>query len=101
MAREDFKLELLESAKRKARASNYQFDYTAEKQLREFINAGVERMSTTDYYSQERKLFAQQNIEKLVEHMVNNAKSRRIYDNIDTRAFSAVHFSICPLWPFC
>ena len=101
MSRENFKHELLESAKRKARISNYQFTHDAENNLRELINAGIDRMTFADYSSPGKKRIVEQNLEKLVEYMITNARSRRVYDNLDTRTFSAVRLRICPLWPFC
>lgn len=101
MAREVFKQKLLEYAKRKARDSNYQFTRDVEINLRELINTGVDRMKLAEYGSLEKRRLVKHNLDILVDHMINNAKSRRMSDSLDTRAFSSVRLSICPLWPFC
>lgn len=101
MTRQEFKQNLLESATRVSRSLNYRLTDEVEVNLKELISSGVERMTSTEFVSELRRQEAERNLNRLVEYMVNNAKSRNLSDRLDTRSFSAVRMSICPLWPFC
>ena len=101
MTRQEFKQNLLQAATREARQRNYRLTRDVETNLKELIDSGVERMTSTDFISDSRKLEAERNLNRLVEYMVINAKSRNLSESLDTRAFSAGRMSICPLWPFC
>lgn len=101
MTRQEFKQQLLNSAIKEARRLNFRFSYDAESSMKELIDSGVDRMTSIEFVSDYRKQEAERNLNKLVEYMVNNAKSRYLSENIDTRAFSSVRLGICPLWPFC
>lgn len=101
MTRQEFKLQLLNSAINEARRLNYRFSNDVERSLRELIESGVDRMTSNEFLSDYRKQEAERNLIKLVDYMANNAKSRNLSESIDTRAFSSVRLGICPLWPFC
>lgn len=58
-------------------------------------------MSTEEYDSATRRLIALENIEKLIESMSRDAKSRSLNESLDYKSFSSARSSICPLWPFC
>jgi hypothetical protein len=101
MTRQEFKQQLLETAKNEANRRHYRFMGDVDTNLKELINSGVERMSSSEFVSEIKRQEAERNLNKLVEYMVINAKSRNLSENLDTRSFSAVRMSICPLWPFC
>ncbi len=101
MTRQEFKQSLLASATSEARRRNYRLNSEVETNLKELIDSGVERMTFSEFVSDLRRQEAERNLNKLVEYMVSNAKSRNLSESLDTRAFSAVRMSICPLWPFC
>lgn len=101
MTRQEFKQRLLESSVREARRLNYKFTTDAQQNLIELIESGVERMTSSELVSDLRRQEAERNLYKLIDYMVRNAKSRNLNESIDTRTFSAVRLSICPLWPFC
>jgi len=101
MTRQEFKQRLLESATRESRRLNYRLSAPVETSMKELIDTGVDRMTSSDFLSELRRQEAEKNINKLVNYMVTNAKSRNISDSVDVRAFSVVRMSICPLWPFC
>jgi hypothetical protein len=73
----------------------------AQTDLVEFINQGVDRMTSSQYDSEIDRLRAERNIETLIESMSKNAKSRNLNESLDFRSFSSAKSSICPLWPFC
>jgi hypothetical protein len=101
MTRQDFKQDLLRSAKRETQRLNYGLSSSVENNLIELIESGVERMTFSEFNSESRREEAEQNLNKLIAYMVNNAKSRNLFESIDTKAFSETRLSICPLWPFC
>jgi len=99
--REDLKLRILQRAQSKARELGFVMTTVAQTDLVEFINQGVDRMTSTQYESATDKLRAERNIETLIESMSRNAKSRNLNESLDYRSFSSAKSSICPLWPFC
>ena len=101
MTRQEFKQRLLNSATSESRRLNYRFSSSVETSMKELIDTGVDRMTSSDFLSESRRQEAERNINRLVNYMVTNAKSRNISESVDVRAFSAVRMSICPLWPFC
>ncbi|GAT63507.1 hypothetical protein [Paludibacter jiangxiensis] len=101
MTKQELKQRLLESARSESRHLNYDFSVSVENSLKELIDTGVDRMTFSDLLSESRRQEAERNLNILVNHMITNAKSRNITQNIDIIAFSVVRMSICPLWPFC
>lgn len=101
MTREEFKQSLLQSATNEARRRNYRLTSDVATNLKELIDSGVERMTSSEFISESRRQEAERNLNRLVEYMVSNAKSRNLSESVDIRAFSSVRMSICPLWPFC
>ncbi|UOB18475.1 hypothetical protein [Abyssalbus ytuae] len=99
--REDLKSRILQRAKSKVRELGYNLTSVAEDDLEEFINQGVDRMTSMQYYSETDRIRAERNIETLIERMSTNAKSRSLTESLDYRSFSIAKASICPLWPFC
>lgn len=97
---EEFKRMLLESARRRARQSNFEFTSVAETDVKSFIDQGVDKMNSEDLASDNRKNLAESNLLKLVDSMANQAK-RDSTGNLNYKTFSDSRKSICPLWPFC
>lgn len=101
MERNDFRQRLLEIAQQEARNHRYHFLSGSENQIKRLIYEGVRRMNDHDLDSQLRRNEAERNIRRLVVKMIENARRRNLNESIDSYAFSSVHLSICPLWPFC
>ena len=101
MTRQEFKQKLLTSALYEIRRRDYFLIKDVEVNLRELIDSGVERMTLNEIDSDQPRQEAERNLIKLVEYMVNDAKSRNLSESIDIKSFSNVRMRICPLWPFC
>ena len=101
MDRDSFRKRLLDVAQEEARHHRYHFSAEAHSQINRLIYEGVGRMNDQELDNQIQRNEAERNLKRLVIQMVNNARSRSLYESIDARAFSSVHLSICPLWPFC
>ena len=99
--REDLKLRVLQRAQSKAREFGFVMTSVAQTDLVEFINQGIDRMTSSQYDSATDRLRAERNIETLIESMSKNAKSRNLNESLDYKSFSSARSSICPLWPFC
>jgi hypothetical protein len=99
--REELKKQILERAKYKAQILGYNITSEVEIDLKDFINNGVDRMSTSEYLSSSDNLRAIYNIEILIDRMQIDAKSRFITESLDYKSLSNARASICPLWPFC
>ncbi|PKP11490.1 MAG: hypothetical protein CVU08_12145 [Bacteroidetes bacterium HGW-Bacteroidetes-3] len=99
--REDLKVRILRRAQSKVRELGFVMTSVAQTDLVEFINQGVDRMTSSQYDSEIDRLRAERNIETLIESMSKNAKSRNLNESLDFRSFSSAKSSICPLWPFC
>lgn len=99
--REDLKSKILLRAQSKSKELGFDMTSVAENDLIEFINQGVDRMTSSQYESTTDKLRAERNIEILIESMSRNAKSRNLTESLDYKSFSNARASICPLWPFC
>ena len=101
MDKKGFKDYLLKLAENEAYNNKYQFTRTTHNQIMGMISSGVNRMSVNELNDETCRRTAEKNIKLLVQYMVENAKKRNLTESLDERAFSAVHLSICPLWPFC
>lgn len=99
--REELKRLILQRAKYKANSLGYNLTSITEDDLKNFINNGVDRMTSSEYISNSDNLRALNNIDILIEKMHLDAKSRFITENLDYKSFSNARASICPLWPFC
>ncbi len=99
--REDLKQRLYNAAIRRARNSNYSFSSFVNNELINFINEGVDRMTSSDYASEIRKQVAEDNLMKLIDAMDNDGKRRRIDESLDYTSFLNARGGVCPLWPFC
>ena len=92
---------ILESARRRAASKNYRFDSRTEKELRSFINGGINNLSYSQLSSESTIRDAQTNITVLVDIMIENAQSRQISKSLDTSALNVALKGFCPRFPFC
>ncbi len=99
--REELKSELFRIATNRARAYEYAFSSILERDLKEYIDKGVDNMTSTEYYSDNKKMEAKLNTMFLVDAMVAQGRIRKLKDTLDFKSLSDVRSSICPLWPFC
>ena len=99
--REDLKSELFKIAINRARAYQYGFTSILEKDLKEYIEKGVDNMTSTEYFSDTKKIEAKVNTMILVDAMAAQGRIRNLNESLDFKSFSDVRSSICPLWPFC
>lgn len=95
----DFKRELFDISNNEFRKNDFTLSVEAERQMRELISAGVDRMSYEEMVNESDLLRARRNIIELSRRLCNiKASPRRIVEN---RMFTAARFRICPIWPFC
>jgi len=99
--REDLKNKLFESAIAKAKNLGYTLTSVANDDIKKFIGQGIDKMSSSEYFSTVENKRAERNLMTLIEKMAEGAKKRRLYESLDYKSFSEARSSICPLWPFC
>lgn len=99
--REDFKDELFQVVKNMAGGYNFRIPLSLEVQIRNFISNGVDRMTSQEYLSQQKRAEARQNISILAQLTISRLSSETLTESIQLKTFSSIRSSICPLWPFC
>lgn len=100
MTREELIYSLIQEAHNEVSRHNCQFSAAAEVQLREFVTAGVDRMTISDRYNGSRIAEAQHNMRRFCVQISEQTKKENRY-LVENRTFSSVRLSLCPLWPFC
>lgn len=99
--REDLKTELFRIALNRAKANQFNFTSILEPDLKAYIEKGVDRMTSTEYLSDTKRVEAKINTLILIDAMTAEGRERRLTESLDYKSFSSVKDSICPLWPFC
>lgn len=73
------------------------FSPDVEKEVRELIFSGVDRMFDEAKNDAEHIELARTNASQFIDNLCKKSKSRVI----DKRAFHVARVSLCPVWPYC
>ena len=101
MTRQEFKIELLISATQRATEIGFNIDSDAISSLEDIIEIGVNRMDSSQINSPFSRGIAESNLMIIIDEMAKDARSRKLYENLDYESFINISLRICPLWPFC
>lgn len=101
MTRDEFKRELLTTARSRARQGGYGITDEALREIELFINRGVDRISNDDFEKDIYKNIARSGLTKLIDEMSNYTKTRTTLVYLTSTSFSESRSRICPMWPFC
>lgn len=82
-------------------ASDYGFNPPCEKELKELIRKGAEKVETEGFLDNEKKLeLAEKNVTSLISKMIVEAQQSNfpiLYEVTKEKAL----IKLCPLWPIC
>jgi hypothetical protein len=98
--KEEFKKRLLVIARRRASQSYFDITTSAEKDLKKFIDDGLDKTDTADLDSEHKRNLAESSLLKLIDLMTIRA-AENSDKNLNIKIFLETKTSLCPLWPFC
>lgn len=97
MAKDELKKDLVRHALAEMRKHDRIFSPAVEKEVRELVSLGVEKMFDEVKNDSEHIELARANASQFIDKLCKKNKSRVI----DKRAFHAARVSLCPVWPYC